>query len=65
MGGVAYRYALALHVVAAHSGGVQQYVHQVVVEQVDFVHIQDAAVGGGDEARLKAAVAGFDGLFDV
>ena len=37
----------------------------MVVKQVDLVHVEDAPVGGGDEARLKAAAAGADGLLDV
>ena len=65
LGGVAYGDALAFHIVAAHCGGVQQHIHQVVVEQVDFVNVEDAPVGGGDEARLEVFGAGFDGLFNV
>jgi hypothetical protein len=37
----------------------------VVVEQVDFVHVQDAAIGGSQDAGLKVALAALDGLFDV
>ena len=57
--------ALALHVVAAHGGGVQQHVNEVVVEQVHLVHVEDAPVGGGNQPGLEAAAAGADGLLDV
>ena len=65
LGGVAHRNALPLHIVAAHGGGVQQHIHQMVVEQVHFVNVQDAPVGAGDEARFKVPGAGFDGLLNV
>ena len=65
LGVVADGDALAFHVVAAHGGGVQQHVHQVVVEQVDLVDVQDAAVSRGDEAGLEVLLAGLDGLLDV
>mmetsp|Transcript_5543 Transcript_5543/g.12269 ORF Transcript_5543/g.12269 Transcript_5543/m.12269 type:complete len:319 (+) Transcript_5543:639-1595(+) len=44
---------LTLHSVPAGGGRVQQHVHQVVVQQVDLVHVQDAAVGLGQQAGLK------------
>ena len=65
LGGVAYRDALALHIVAAHRGGVQQHIHQVVVEQVDFVNVEDAPMGGGNQPRFKVFGARFDSLFNV
>ena len=39
--------------VDAHGGGVEQHVGEVVVEQVDLVHVEDAAVGRGQQARLE------------
>ena len=62
---MADRDAFPLHVVAAHGRRIEQHVNQVVVEKVDFIHVEDAPVGGGDETRLKAAGAGLDGLLDV
>ena len=41
-----------LHVAGAQRGGVQQQVHQVVVQQVDLVHVQHAPVRGGQQPRL-------------
>ena len=65
IGGVADGDSFPLHVVAAHGGGIQQNVDQVVVEEVNFVNVENAPVSGGYETRLEAAVARFDGLLDV
>ena len=59
------RDTLALHVVHAHRRGVKQQVHHVVVKQVDLVDVQDAAVGGRQDARLEVFLAFLDGLLDV
>ena len=45
------REAFPLHPVDARGGGVKDQVHQMIVKQVDLIHIQDAAVGLGKEAR--------------
>ena len=65
LGGMAYRNALPLHVVASHSRGVQQHVNQVIIEQIYLVNVEDAPVSGGNQARLKALAAGLDGLLNV
>mmetsp|Transcript_123317 Transcript_123317/g.343428 ORF Transcript_123317/g.343428 Transcript_123317/m.343428 type:complete len:239 (+) Transcript_123317:17-733(+) len=39
--------ALALHGVPAACRTVEQYIHQVVIQEIHFVHIEDAAVGLG------------------
>lgn len=46
--------ALALNDVASAGGSVQQGVHEVVVEQVHFIDVEDPAVGIGKDARLEA-----------
>jgi hypothetical protein len=50
---VPHGHALAFDVRGAHRGGVQEEVDQVVVEQVDLVHVQDPAVRVGEQARLE------------
>ena len=65
LGGMTYRNAFPLHVVASHGRGVQQHVHQVVVQQVDLVDVENAPVGRGNQAGLKAFAPGFDGLFNI
>jgi hypothetical protein len=55
--GVRDRDALALHVRAAHGGGVQQDVDEVVAEQVDLVDVEQAAVRRGEQAGLEGAHA--------
>jgi hypothetical protein len=57
--------ALALDHVDAHRRAVEQQVDHVVVEQVDFVDIEHAAVGRGQDARLEVAFAPLDRLLDV
>jgi hypothetical protein len=52
-GSVPHRDALALDVRGAQRGGVEEQVDQVVVQQVDLVHVEDAAVGGSEQARLE------------
>ncbi len=49
---VPHRDALPLDVGAAHRGGVQQQVDQVVVEQVHLVDVEHAPVCGGEQPRL-------------
>ncbi len=64
-GGVGDGDALSLHGRAAHRGGVEQQVDEVVVEQVDLVDVEDAAVRGGQQARLVDDLAGAEGLLQV
>jgi hypothetical protein len=53
--GVPDRHPLALHVGGAERRGVEQQVDQVVVQQVDLVDVEDAAVRCGQQARLVGA----------
>ena len=57
--------ALALDHVDAHGSRVEQQVHHVVVEQVDLVDVEQAAVGGSQHTRLEMALALLDGGFDI
>lgn len=45
--GVHNGHTLTLHCVEAAGGRVQHHVYQAVVEQVDLIHVEDAAVGLG------------------
>ena len=62
---VAERHPLALDVVDAHRGGVEQEVDEVVAEQVDLVDVEDAPVGRGEQAGLERAGAGAQGALEV
>lgn len=64
-GGVAEGDAFAFDDVGAHGGGVEQDINDVVVEQVDFVDVEQAAVGACQHAWLKMALAFLDGAFDI
>ena len=48
---------LALDVGAAHRGGVEEHVDEVVGQQVDLVDVEDAAVRGGEQAGLEGGHA--------
>ena len=52
-GGVAHRDAVALDGDPAHRGGVEELVHHVVVQQVDLVHVEQAAVRPREQAGLE------------
>ena len=52
-----HRDALALDDVDTHRGGVEEDIHDVVVEEVDLVHIKEVAVGLGQDAGLETAVS--------
>ena len=50
---MAVRHAVALDDVLARHGDVEQRVDQVVGQQVDLVDVEDATVGGGEQARAE------------
>ncbi len=57
--------AFPFYGVDTHGGGVQQYVYYVIVQQVDFVYIQNIPVGVCQDTGLKGTFPFFDGGFDV
>ncbi len=57
--------AFALDDVDAHGGRIEQQVDDMIVQQVDFIDIQQAAVGGSQHARLEVALALLDGFLDI
>ncbi len=59
------RHALPFHRDPAHRGGVQQGVHQVVGQQVHFVHIEQSAVRGGEQPRLEIGAAVAQRAFQI
>ena len=56
---------LLLDDVDAHRRGIEQHIHQVVVEQVDLVDIKDVAVCFGEHPGLEAALTALDGGLDI
>ncbi len=60
-----HRHALALDDVDAHRGRIEENVHQVIVEEVDLVDVEDVAVGVSEDPRLEAALPLLDGALDV
>ena len=63
--GVPDRDALALHVVHAQRGRVEQQVDEVVVEQVDLVHVEHPAMRRGQQAGLEGGRARGQHALDV
>ena len=64
-GRVAHADAFPFDRVPAGGRRIQQYVDQVVVEQVDFIDIQKTAIRLGQQAGLEGPHAFAKGLFDV
>jgi len=63
--GVAETDAFALDHIDAHRGGVEQQVNDVVIKQVDLIHVQQPAIRRSQHARLEVPLAVLDGLLDV
>lgn len=51
------RDAVAFDVHPAHRGGVEQHVHQMVVQQVHLVDVEHAVVSGGQQAGTEGLLA--------
>ena len=62
---VAVRYPVALDVHPPHRGGVEQHVDQVVVQQIDLVDIEHAAVRAGQQTRRECVLAVAQHLLQV
>ena len=65
LGGVLDRDAVALDRRQSHRGGVEQQVDEVVVQQVDLVDVEDAAVRAGQQAGLVRGDALAERLLQV
>ena len=63
--GVGEGYALALHDDLSLGNDVQQYVGGLLVQEVDVVDVQDAAMGLGEQARAEHRPAVLDALLEV
>jgi hypothetical protein len=63
--GVTNAYALALDVVHAHRGDVEEQVYEMVREQVDLVNVQDAPVRRREQPGLESLPPLGERLLDV
>ena len=63
--GVADAQALALDDVDARRRNVEQQVDQMVLQQVDLVDVEKAAMGAGQQAGLEGLLAGDQRLFQI
>jgi hypothetical protein len=57
--------SLSFHHVPAHRCRVQQEVHYVVVQKVHLIHVQEAAIGASQDARLELLPARLQSNLDV
>ena len=57
--------SLPLERIDAHRGGVEQYVHEVVGEQIHLVNVEDATMSAGQKPRLQSAHALAQRLLEV
>ena len=57
--------AFPLHDIHAHRSRVKQDIHHVVIQQVDFVDVEQTAVRSRQHAWLKMALALLNRAFDV
>lgn len=49
--------AVAFDVYASHGGGVEQDVNQVIMQQIDLVDVEHAAVGASQQSRRERVLA--------
>ncbi len=56
---------LALDHVNTHRRRVQQQVHDMIVQQVHFINVQDAAIGSRQNAGVKVALSLFNGFLNI
>jgi hypothetical protein len=49
----------------AHGRRIEQQVDEMIMEQVDFVDVEDAAVGGGEQTGLVGHVPGAERLLQI
>ena len=56
---------LPLHVIDPQGGHIQQQIHQVIFQQVDFIHIENGLVGPGQQPRFKTAFSLGQGGFKI
>ncbi|OBG54893.1 hypothetical protein A5669_19290 [Mycolicibacterium fortuitum] len=59
------RNAFALNMNATHGGGIEQHVDQVVVQQVDLIDVEHAAVGTGQQARRESVLTVAEHLLQI
>ena len=64
-GGVADAQAFALDDIDARGGCIEEEVDQVVLQQIDLINIEKAAVCGSQEPGLEVLFPRDQGLFDV
>jgi len=59
------RDALPLDGIHTHGCRIQQYIHDVIVEQVDLVNVEQAAIGCCQHARFETPFPFLDRLLNI
>jgi len=57
--------AFTLNDVHAHGGRIEQHVHDMIIQQVDFIYVQQAAVCSRQNTGIKTALALLNSFFNV
>ena len=56
---------LALHGVDPHGSRVEEQVDDVILQQVHLVHVEEVAMGVGQEPRLEPLLPAGDGVLEI
>ena len=51
--------------VPSAGGCIENQIHDMIIQQIDFIHIEYSPMGFGQESRLDLAPAGAQGLLKV
>src|SRR5579885_649255 len=62
---VAERNAFALNDIDAHRGSIKQHIDHIIVQQVDLINVEDAAISLCQHARLEASLSLAQRVFDI
>ena len=58
-------YALPFHNVDAHGSSIQQHISHMIVQKINLVNVEDAAISGCENAGLQRFYSFFYGPFHV
>ena len=64
-GGMAHREAFPFDDILAGGRDVEEEIDEMVLQKVDLVHIEKAAIGLGEKPRLEAPLAGQERVFQI
>ena len=57
--------ALPFHIVHSHGGGIQEQIHEVIVQKIHLIDVEYVPVGGGEDTGLELLLAGLEHVLQV